>query len=262
MDRAHDGNEDDDAAAAAQGDLGLHAFRRPADQQGLSLDQLNEAFAAMLGAGDDPYAAPDDPAVSDPPQVEATSDDVPIASATADDAACAVTPRSILEALLFVGRPDNSPLTSQEVATLMRGVRPEEIDELVRELDQRYAHRGCPYRIRSIGPGYRLVLDDAQAGLREKFAARIREARLSQAAVDVLSIVAYQQPIAADQVSRLRGKPAGAILTQLVRRQLLAIQRSPDQPRHVRYATTARFLELFGLENLSELPRHDDVEVG
>jgi segregation and condensation protein B len=172
--------------------------------------------------------------------------------------ACDISPQSILEAMLFVGHPDNEPLTSQKVASYMRGVRPQEIDELIVELNQTYDEEGCPYHIASVGPGYQLALRDEFGALRDKFYGRIKAARLSQAAIDILAIVAYRQPLTREQVDRLRGKPSGAILTQLVRRELLGVERSTEKPRTPRYHTTDRFLELFGLTSLQDLPKSPD----
>ena len=178
----------------------------------------------MLGSGDDPYSIPaepdDDPLRAAIVLEEEASDDPKRA-----DAACQITPRSILEAMLFVGLPDRAAMTARQVASLMRGVRPAEIDELVRDLNDDYARSGRPYRIKSEGAGYRMLLCHEFVGVRQKFAGRIAQARLSAAAVEVLAVVAYHQPIAADDVSRMRDKPSGRILSQLVRRQLLAVDR-------------------------------------
>ncbi len=66
--------------------------------------------------------------------------------------------------MLFVGHPQNEPLTNKQVASLMRGVRPSEIDALVRELNRDYRARGCPYWIVAEGAGYRLALRDELRG--------------------------------------------------------------------------------------------------
>ena len=76
----------------------------------------------------------------------------------------------------------------------------------------------------------------------------------------MLAIVAYKQPITADEVSTQRGTPSSQLLAQLVRRRLLRVERPPEKPRSVRYCTTDRFLELFGLESLADLPQTDDLE--
>jgi segregation and condensation protein B len=236
---------------------GETSFGLPAGESeaaGLALDQLGAALAGML-AGDDPYAAPSDAAGA---PAEQAAEDVP-SRAAADDA-CEISPRTILEAMLFVGSPHNEPLSSKQVAALMRGVRPAEIDALVRELNQTYQRRNCPYTIASEKGGYRLSLRPQYARLRDKFYGKVRQARLSQAAIEVLAAVAYHQPITSEEVSRLRGTTSGHVLAQLVRRRLLCLERRADQGRRVRYSTTPRFLELFGLESLADLPRSGDLE--
>ena len=234
-------------------DLGLAAFRQPAVENGLSLDRLSAAFAEMLSAGDDPYQPPAENAremdlAADVAETPAGAD-----PAVADQ--CELTPSTILEAMLFVGAPGNVPLTSQQVARLMRGVRPTEVDTMVRQLNATYAARNCPYEIAAEGPGYRMRLRDEHARLRDRFYGKARQARLSQAAIEVLAIVAYSESLTAQEISALRGTPCGAILSQLVRRQLLCLTRPAQGGGPGRYRTTDRFLELFSLESLDDLPR-------
>jgi segregation and condensation protein B len=229
------------------------------DDVGLSLEELGQAYAAVLGKGADPYPQPGEPS---PPAIGGLPEtiDEPAETTRGTEAACEITPRSILEAILFVGHPTGEPLTSERIAALMRGVRPAEIDDLVRELNEQYAAEGTCYAIVSVGPGYQLALRPEFAPLRDHFYGRLREARLSQAAVDILAIVAYHQPIAADEIDRLRTKPSGHILSQLVRRDLLRIDRPAEKKTRPVYWTTDRFLDLFGLEDLQELPRSQDID--
>jgi segregation and condensation protein B len=249
---------------ASQEELGLEELHEP-DDQGLSLEELGQTYAALMQQGADPYqdlrtapesgepfpAAPDAPLLEDiPPQVLAGSDEL----------ACEITPKSILEAILFVGHPADEPLTSQRIASLMRGVRASEIDDLVRELNEQYDSEGNPYRIASIGAGYRLLLRDEFAPLRDKFYGRVREARLSQSAIDVLAIVAYHQPVTQEEIDRLRGKPSGGLLSQLLRRDLLSVEKPPDRKTKPKYSTTGRFLDLFSLDSLADLPRSQEAD--
>lgn len=239
----------------AQDDLGLHQFTLPPDD-GLSLEELSQAYAALLRGARDPY----DEAPSG--SGESVDDELPVDETSVQvDACCPLTPRSILEAVLFVGDPENRPLESREIAKLMRGVRPQEIDELVRELNEQYAAERCPYFIRAVGAGYRMELRPEFGPLRDKVSGKQKAARLSQPAIDVLAIVAYQQPVTREQIDELRGKPSGALLTQLVRRQLLRVERTTINGRRtVQYYTGQRFLEVFGLESLDELPHSQDVD--
>jgi segregation and condensation protein B len=235
------------------------------DDQGLSLEELGQAYAALLNKGADPYpqageAVEDAAATGAAEASEAVEEEVTPVLRGADEAACEVTPRSILEAMLFVGHPTGEPMTSERIAGLMRGVRPAEIDDLVRQLNEEYEAEGAPYAVLSAGAGYQLALRPEFGPLRDHFYGRLREARLSQAAVDCLAIIAYNQPVTAEQIDRLRGKPSGQILSQLVRRDLLRIERPAEKKARPTYSTTGRFLDLFGLEGLQELPRSQELE--
>ncbi len=187
------------------------------------------------------------------------AEDTEAAEESAELDACGISPRSILEAMLFVGDPKNQPLTGPTAAAVMRDVEPEEIASLTAELNERYRENGCPYEVVSEGAGFRLKLRRSFDNLVEKFHGRIREAKLSQAAIDVIAVVAYQQGISADRVAQLRGRPSGHVLAQLVRRQLLRIERAEDKSRSARYFTTARFLQLFALSGLEDMPQCEEL---
>ncbi len=232
---------------------GPPALAAQSETSGLALDQLSAALAGMLDSGADPYTPASDLQL----QTEANS---AISDSSPANDACEITPRSILEAMLFVGSPANEPLSNRQVAALMRGVRPMEIDGLVSELNADYERRNCPYTIVEEIGGYRLKLRPEYDRLRDKFFGRTRQARLSQAAIEVLAAVAYHEPVTADEVTKLRGTASGHVLSQLVRRQLLRLERTEAKPRRHVYWTTERFLELFGLSTLADLPRSSDLE--
>lgn len=237
----------------------------PSDRQGISLDLLTQAYAEALSgeslrkrsteAGIDADAA----GRGDGHDGEASEDLPPDPEGAAGDGQSAahdpvgVSPLTVLETMLFVGSIDNQPLEPARAAELMRGVTPADVLGMVEQLNARYDSSGCPYKIVHEGAGYRMKLRRAFHAIRNKFYGRVREARLSQAAIDTLAIVAYRQPLTADQVTQLRGTPSGHLLSQLVRRQLLRVER-PKGSRTMRYTTSPRFLELFGLASLDELP--------
>ena len=78
--------------------------------------------------------------------------------------------------------------------------------------------------------------------------------------IDVLAVVAYQQGCTRQDIEKVRGRPSGAILSQLVRRRLLRIERPDKKPRTPRYFVTQRFFDLFGLASIDELPQSHDVD--
>jgi segregation and condensation protein B len=245
-----------DRAAALDGDsLGLDDFADP-DDQGPSLIELSRAYAALLNKGADPYPQSSEFDPNSAPRLPDVDSDQGIVG----EIACETTPKAILEAILFVGHPAQEPVASERIAALMRGVRPGEIDELVAELNAEYEAENDPYTIVSEGLGHRLTLRSEFVSVSDAFHGRIREARLSQSAIDVLAIVAYQQPIEMSEIDRLRGKPSGPVVAQLVRRDLLRLERPTDKGKRPVYRTTDRFLDLFDLDALSELPRSQELD--
>ncbi|HBT76190.1 MAG TPA: hypothetical protein DEB39_04525 [Planctomycetaceae bacterium] len=172
-----------------------------------------------------------------------------------------LTPETILEAMLFVGDRENRPLTASKAAELMRNVEPEEIEPLITRLNERYGRAGRPYRILAEHGGFRMILDPAFDSILAKFYGKIREAKLSQQVIDVLAVVAYRQPITTEEVQAIRKAPSGGILSQLVRRGLLGIERKLEAQKPVLfYRTTDRFLQLFGLDSLDDLPTPEEID--
>jgi segregation and condensation protein B len=213
----------------------------------LSLDELGRAYARASGL------IPDEPEADDAADAEPQDD---------DDAACELSPRSILEAILFVGSPDpEAPLTTQQIAKWIRGVDAREIGQLARDLQDEYQRTGSAFRVQRQGNHLRLVLAEEYGVLRECFYGEVRRARLSQPAIDVLAIVAYHQPVRRERVNELRGRDCGSILNQLVKRKLLFAETESGRSRVKLYRTTDRFLDLFGLESIEDLPESEDISL-
>jgi segregation and condensation protein B len=227
----------------------------PTEPNPLSLSRLRAAFAQMLGASP-PEAKRADTGTKQNKNKQVTS---PQPSVPAPDP-CEISPRTVVEAMLFVGRPDGDAFTSREMAAAMRGVSPAEIDTAVAELNARYERDASPYEITGTAAGYRLALRSELHRMRDKLHGRVREAKLTPTAIEVLSIVAYNQPTTVEAVSTLRGAPSGGVLSSLVRRKLVCIDRGTDRNDPPQYATTDRFLRLFNLESIAALPRNEELE--
>ena len=252
--------------STSNGQMDLEGFRQSPDDQGLSLDALSGSLANLLGEGSDPYGADVEDDSAEPAQADAAEEAQPtrkgMSIPAVEDAndPCPISPLTILEAMLFVGHPGDEPLSNSQVASLMRGVRPAEIDQYVADLNLNYDEQNCPYRIESVAGGYRMVLRQSQSSLRNVFYGKVRSAKLSQAVIDVLAIVAYHQPIEKAAVDEIRREPSGRLLNQLVRRELVRVERTEDKPRKSLYSTTDRFLDFFGLESLDDLPQSQDFD--
>jgi segregation and condensation protein B len=229
-------------------------------QRDISLDELAAAFAEAMDGVPPAEASAEAPPSEEETQPDQQQPEVETAQANSEEDNCPIEPRTILEAMLFVGSRDNQSLTAARAAELMRGVEEDEIGQLVTKLNERYAANGCPYRIVLEGTGYKLSLTEKHHGLRNRFYGRVRQTKLSQAAIDVLALVAYKQPLTAENVSQLRDKPSGHILSQLVRRGLLRIERKKTKRRTAQYFTTDRFLKLFELQTLEDLPQSEELD--
>jgi segregation and condensation protein B len=178
-----------------------------------------------------------------------------------DDLAAAVppSPQRIIEALLFVGGP---PLTSERAAEAIRGLTPAQLIQAIDALNREYRTQGRPYSILPQDKGYVLSLRSRFRSVIEMLYGLNREARLSAQAIDVLALVAYRQPATKLEIDSVRGAESGALLRQLVRRNLIGIvQRGDSAQQEVAYGTTPRFLELFGLSSLDDLPRTQDLQI-
>ncbi len=259
--RQHELADDHDADPVVDDDNHLDVasdVEDDADEE-TTLDALAAAYAGLTGGGATSAAAAN-PLPADQPE---TSPDDPTAERDEPQAAKVeevVSPLGILEAVLFVGNAENSPLTAKRIAALMRGVSPREVDAMVVKLNDEYCEVDAPYEVVSNGAGYLLAIRDEYAGLRDRFYGNVREARLSQAAIDILAVIAYGQPMTREEIDETRGKPAGALLSQLVRRQLLRIERPDEKPRRPKYYTTKRFLKIMGLEDITELPESQEFD--
>ena len=170
-----------------------------------------------------------------------------------------VTPRQIIEAVLFVG---GGPRTTKKLRSVLgSGFDVNFVDQTVESLNRQYAAEGRPYEIRFGEGGYRMELRQSFESVRNRvFGFGPKEVKLSRDALEVLALVAYRQPISPDEIEQI-GKPKpGGVLRHLLRRELVAIERGESGRTDVRYTTTPRFLRLFGLSRLDELPQAEDVD--
>ncbi len=221
----------------------------------ISLDDLGAAYARAVAEHDgEAFAAID-------PEHESTDGDTDDGFTEIPEPDDVVTPESIIEAALFVGHPDNKSFSEQRLASLMRDVSPDEVEQIIKHLNQSYKDHDQALRIVRDDHGYKMTIAPQVEIVRRSFLGKVREARLSQMAIEVLSLVAYQPGITAQKVQDQRGQESGPLLNQLVRRQLLSIERvvPTEGGRAIpHYYPTERFLVLFGLESIEDLPHVEE----
>jgi segregation and condensation protein B len=163
--------------------------------------------------------------------------------------------RSIVEALLFIS---DQPLAIEKIAEVT-DVGKEEIKQVLDELSNEYRRVDRGFQIREVAGGYRMYSHPAYAQYIEKLILSYDHRRLSQAALETLSIVAYKQPVTKTDIAAVRGVNSEGVVNTLVNRGLVKEVGKQDAPGlPILYGTTDRFLESFGLRSTSELPSLDE----
>ncbi|MEO0115621.1 MAG: SMC-Scp complex subunit ScpB [candidate division WOR-3 bacterium] len=165
--------------------------------------------------------------------------------------------KQIVEALLFAA---NTPLSLSQLAKLA-GKEPFEIIMAIDSLNQEYETTGRTFRIHQVSAGYQLyTLPEFGQWIRELLQPKHR-VRLSKPSLEVLAIIAYEQPITKPEIEKLRGVDSSGPIMTLLERKLIQIDGRAKRPGNpFLYRTTKEFLRYFGLNDLTDLPRKEDLE--
>ncbi|QBI22143.1 SMC-Scp complex subunit ScpB [Egibacter rhizosphaerae] len=164
--------------------------------------------------------------------------------------------RKALEAVLFVVEEPVDVVTLAQVLE----VPTDDVEAGLRALRSAYVDEGRGFVLREVGGGWRLYTDPGASAYVERFVLNGRTNRLSQAALETLAVVAYEQPVTRARVGEIRGVDADGAVRSLVSRGLVTeVGRAevPGQP--LLYGTTSDFLERLGLNDLGELPPLPDL---
>ncbi len=165
--------------------------------------------------------------------------------------------RRIAEALILAS-PD--PVPAARLASVIPRCTPARARALVDALNAEYAEQERAFEICDVAGGYQVRTLAEHASYLQRLQPT-RPLRLSQAALETLAIAAYRQPVTRAEVEYVRGVDAGAMLRSLLERKLLRIAGHREVAgRPLLYATTRRFLEVFGLAQLEDLPSLRDIE--
>ncbi len=165
--------------------------------------------------------------------------------------------RRIVEALILGSA---EPIPAARLAEIIPYLKPAKAKELVAELNADYVAQDRSFEICEVAGGYRVrTLAEFAPYLQQT--QKTRPLRLSQAALETLAIIAYRQPVTRSEIENIRGVDAGAVVRSLIERKLVRIAGHREVPgRPMLYATTRRFLEVFELNKLEELPTLRDLQ--
>ena len=165
--------------------------------------------------------------------------------------------KPIVEALIFAS-PD--PLTPKTLYKLLEGEPKEDVDEALAALRADYERPGG-LQIVEIAGGFQVVTrPELHEWVRKLFHDRTSQ-KLSVQALETLAVIAYKQPVTAAEIAEIRGvTSSGGVLSTLVERHLIkAVGRKQVVGRPFMYATTREFLERFGLSDIGDLPKVEEM---
>ncbi|TDD64841.1 SMC-Scp complex subunit ScpB [Jiangella aurantiaca] len=158
--------------------------------------------------------------------------------------------RAAVEAILLVVDEPIDVVTLAQVLERPRG----EIADVLEELRDEYGRPGRGFELREIGGGWRFYTHASCAPVVERFVLDGQQAKLTQAALETLAVVAYRQPVSRARVSAVRGVNCDGVMRTLIARGLVADAGVDSESGAILYRTTSYFLERLGMASIDELP--------
>ncbi|NBB89063.1 MAG: SMC-Scp complex subunit ScpB [Bacteroidetes bacterium] len=168
-----------------------------------------------------------------------------------------------IEALLFAAPEAISQSEIKKALTenIFDKIAMQDIDSALEDLQERYASENYSFELVEIGEKYQFLTKGAYHRLIEDYLRLSRGKRLSKAALETLSIVAYKQPIVKSEIEQIRGVNCDYTLQKLLEKELIEIQgRSEGPGRPLLYATSEKFMNYFGLKSIKDLPQLKEFE--
>jgi segregation and condensation protein B len=165
---------------------------------------------------------------------------------------------SVVEALLFAG---DEPLSAAKLVEIAEAGSIKTIRKTVKTLNKKYRLNKCAFRIEELAGGYQMMTLACFNPWLSKMIKVRSDNKLSPAQLETLAIVAYKQPIIRADVEAIRGVATGEVLRNLMYKGMVKIVgRAEILGRPMLYGTTKKFLDIFGLANLKDLPKVDELK--
>ncbi len=165
--------------------------------------------------------------------------------------------KALIESLLFVSGEAISIKDIKKITELPE----DEISALIAQIKEGYGSRDGGFLLAEIADGYQFVSNPEFAPWIRKLRKTTTSAKLSMAALETLSIIAYKQPITKIEVEQLRGVNSDGVVKSLLEKRLIKILGKKEVPgKPMLYGTTKEFLQYFGLKDLSELPTLKELQ--
>ena len=165
----------------------------------------------------------------------------------------------LIEAALFAA---SRPLTVEELTVLDAEASLADVRTALEQLREVYDFNQHAIELVEMAGGFQLLTRPAFAQALERAQFTVRASKLTSAALETLSIIAYRQPVGRSEIEEIRGVSAGGVLRSLQERGLIeVVGRSESLGRPLLYGTSPMFLELLGLRDLTDLPRAEELSI-
>ncbi len=167
--------------------------------------------------------------------------------------------KRIVEALLFAVQ---EPISVRKISEIIEGAEAKEIREVIQQLREEYDAHDRVFQVEEIANGFQLLSRPEYHEWISKIRKKSGENKLSQQALETLSIIAYKQPIIRAEIEAIRGVQSGQMIRTLIEKGLVKITgRDEVLGRPLLYGTTTKFLDHFGLKSIKDLPKVEDLEM-
>ena len=165
---------------------------------------------------------------------------------------------AIIEALIFAS---DEPISYEMIKSNMEDATIGQIKKVVDALNLEYAQSNRSFYIVELAGGLQMVTREAFAPWIKRLFQKKLKGRLSQAALESLSVIAFKQPVSKTEVDAIRGVNSDGVMKTLLERKLIAISGRDDGPgRPLLYKTTKEFLRYFGINDIKDLPKPREIE--
>lgn len=166
--------------------------------------------------------------------------------------------KQIVEALIFAS---DVPITLDQIKGFIEETTVAQVRKTIDTLNLEYKQSGRAFNIIQVAGGFQMVTRQSYSSWVKKLFYKRSKTRLSQAALETLSIVAFKQPVPKSEISAVRGVSSDGVINTLLERKLVTIAgRGEGQGRPLLYKTTKEFLRYFGVNSISDLPKPREIE--
>lgn len=166
--------------------------------------------------------------------------------------------QKIIESIIFVS---DTPVTLNDLSEYFKNQERKDIKAAINNLEKKWEDMDRSFNLQNIAGGYQFRTKTEYSEHIIEFNKKVKKFRLSRAALEVLAIVAYKQPVTKVEIEKIRGVDCSGVVNLLLEKRFMQIKGRKEVPgKPFIYGTTERFLETFSLKSLKDLPTLKEIE--